>query len=381
MLIKEDKKNKICFVSIMGYPLYNQKCKRQFFGGGAAVQLHILAKQLAIDENFDVNVITGNYNLTKNRLELLNNIKLYNVHPIKRKPFYYFFSLINIFFFLVRIKPNVVIQMGGNKVSGVCALYCKLFKKKFLFSIANLTDVNGKNERNFLGKFFKYGIDNATHIIAQNKNQIRELEKYKKRKYTNITIIKNSYKIIDEPIRDKKLILWAARAINWKRPELFLKLAEKFPKEEFLMICNKTDEKIHNIKYWNTLFEKASKISNLIFLEFIPFNEINQYFKKAKIFVNTSIFEGFPNTFIHSFINKTPVISINVNPDELFTKNKIGFWCNNNFNIMVEKIKELLRNEVFFKQYSQNCIEYCKKYHNVKNNIKIWSRLIYDKPS
>ncbi len=376
MLTKKSKKIKICFVSMLGYPLYNRNCRREFFGGGAAVQLYILSREFSKNKIFDVNVITGNYNLTENKVELAKNIKIFNIRPIKRKISYYFLSLINFFIILVKIRPDIIIQRAADKITGVCAFYCKLFKKKFIYSIANITDVNGKNEKGFFGKFYRYGLNNASHIIAQNRDQIVELEKFKKRKFYNITTIQNSYEITKKLIQDKKYILWIARAINWKRPELFLKLAEKFPYEKFIMICGKTDEKVESLKYWKSVSDEALKISNLKFIKFVPFHKIDQFFIKTKIFINTSTFEGFPNTFIQAFTNMAPVISLNVNPDNLITEYRLGIWCNNDFNIMVENLKKLLYDEDIYQYYSQNCFDYVQQHHNVKENIKKWIEII-----
>ena len=376
MRTKKNQKLKVCFVSMLGYPLYNRNSKREFFGGGAAVQLYILSKEFSKDNNFEVNVITGNFNLTENRIEISQNIKLHNVRPIKRKISYYFLSQINLFITLIKIKPDVVIQRGANKTTGICSLYCKIFKKKFIYSIANLTDVNGKNERGFFGKFYKYGLNNANHIIAQNRDQITVLEKYKKKKFTNINIIKNSFEIRNWKTQDKKNILWVARAINWKRPEMFIKLAGIFTNENFIMICSKTDEKVRNVKYWEQIFSTALKVPNLKFLEFVPFHKINQFFMRTKVFVNTSSFEGFPNTFIQAFINKTPVLSFNVNPDNLLTTHKIGMWCKNDFSTMIENLKKLLYDKELYELYSQNCFNYVQKHHNVSGNIKKWKEII-----
>ncbi|MFX0071597.1 MAG: glycosyltransferase family 4 protein [Candidatus Hermodarchaeota archaeon] len=367
---------KVCFVSMLAYPLYNKKCKNDIFGGGAAVQLYIISKELTANNNFNVNIILGNDKLTKNRIELLNKIKLYNIRPIKRKIGYYFFSMINLFITLIRINPDVVIQRHADKVTGICALYCKLFKKKFIYSIASLADVTGVHEKGFLGKFFKYGLSNAKYIIAQNKEQVLELEKFKKRQFKNVYIIKNSYKISEVFLENKEHILWVGRAIGPKRAELFIKLAKKFSNETFVMICNKTDLKDQSIRYWNTIHNKASITPNLKFIEHVNFHSINEYYEKAKILVDTSIYAGFPNTMIQAFKNKTPVLSLNVNPENILTNYKIGLFCNDDFNKMVEYLHKLLEDKELYLSYSENCYNYVKKVHDIKENINYWIEVI-----
>ncbi|MFX1310994.1 MAG: glycosyltransferase family 4 protein [Promethearchaeota archaeon] len=375
-IAKKRKRRKICFLSIQSYPLYNKIYQSQFFGGGAAVQLFILSKEFGKDENYDVNVIVGNYQKVKNKIEIINNLKVYNVRPFSRKITYYFLSLIHIFITLIKINPDVVIQRAASKITGICAFYCKIFKKKFIYSIANLTDVNGKNEKGFFGKMYRFGLNSASFLVAQNKEQIEELEKYKKRKFKNISIIRNSYQIKKTFMEKKEYILWVARAINWKRPELFIKLAKIFPNEKFVMICNKTDDKEHNIRYWNKIHNEASEITNLTFIEFVPYYKVSQYFKEAKIFINTSKFEGFPNTFIQSFINKIPVISLNVNPDNIFLKYKLGYLCNDSFSMMVNRLNEMLRNEKIYKEFSQNCYQFVNQFHDIRKNIELWKFLV-----
>ncbi|MFX1501563.1 MAG: glycosyltransferase family 4 protein [Promethearchaeota archaeon] len=376
MLDEKKPKTKLSFVVFMGYPLYNKRIKSELFGGGAGVQIYLLSKEFAKNSNFDTTVITGNYKFTKNKIELWNNLRLFNIRPFKRKLTYYFLSLLNFFIVLIRLNPDVVIQRGGTKNTGICAFYCKLFKKKFIFSIANITDVNGEAEKGFFGRFYKYGLNNAHHIVAQNKEQILELT-HRKRKIGNICLIKSSYEVQDDnSIKKKEHILWVARAINWKRPELFIELAKKFHDRKFIMICNKTDTKVESIHYWNRIYNKAKKIRNLEFFEFIPFHKINEYFKTAKVFVNTSTFEGFPNTFIQAFQNRTPVLSLKVNPEGILNEYNLGFDCNNSFDKMVKNLSELLENRELYNKFSENCYEYFNNFHNIKNNMKLWIKLI-----
>jgi len=94
-------------------------------------------------------------------------------------------------------------------------------------------------------------------------------------------------------------ILWVGRAVKRKIPEIFLKLAQKLPNEKFIVILNKSVDG----KYWVRNFNQAKKIDNVQFIEFIIFLKLILTLKTAKIFINTSLYEGFLNTFIQSLKN------------------------------------------------------------------------------
>ena len=199
-----------------------------------------------------------------------------------------------------------------------------------------------------------------------------ELQKYKKKKVSNITIIKSGYKIVNNFVFDKKYILWVGRAVSWKNPELFLKLAKKFYSEKFIMILIKTKNKA----LWHKINKVAAKIPNLKLFNFIPFHKINKIFSKTKIFVNTSSYEGFPNTFLQALKNSTPIISFNVNPDNFILKNKVGYYCGNDFDKMIHYVSLLLNNHEIYKVYSDNAFLYAKNNHDIKEISKEWLLLI-----
>ncbi len=365
------KEVKVCIVFPFGYSLYNNNCNVGF--GGAEVQLFLISKEFAEKDYFDVHAIVGNYGIKRKTSATYNNIKIHITQPLDKKKVNFIRRPINLLSTLMKMKPDIIIQMCASVETGFCAFYCKLFKKRFLFLIAHEIDVNGEFEnRGIAGKVYRFGINNATFIIAQNEDQVLQLQKYKQKKITNIKVIKNAYEIKDVNMGKKSSILWVARCDDWKRPELFLKLAENFPNEKFVMICPKGA----NIPYWIKIFHSAKTLKNLTFHEFIPFHEIDQFFRAAKIFVNTSVFEGFPNTFIQASKNRTPIISLKVNPDNFLTLYKCGFSCNDDFNKMVGYLEKLIENPELYLEYSQNSFDYMKKNHDIVKLGKEWRNLI-----
>ena len=368
--LRKEREINICLVAPYIYSLFNKKCSVPF--GGAEIQLYLLSKEFSRNKKINVNIITGNYNLKKIIIEYSNNIKIFSSLSLEIKRFALLKYYIKLFFTLIKVAPDVVIQRSGGMETGICALYCNIFKKKFVFSIANDDDVKKDKKIGIINIFYQYGLKNADYIVAQKIEQIKFLEKWEKKESNNIKVIKSGHIIQDLNNRKKDYILWVGRAKRWKRPELFFKLSRCFPEESFIMICRKSFD--HN--YWKKLFLEAQKIKNLQFIEFVPFQEINKIFCNAKIFINTSLpQEGFPNTYIQALMNLTPVIALTVDPDDFLTINKCGFNSKNDFNKMKDFLNYLLTNKKQFEYYSNNSYEYVKKNHNIYHVNKEWIKL------
>ena len=364
---------KVCIISHFGYPLYNENSSSQF-GGGSEVQLYLLSKEFSKNENIEVSVLTGNYVNKNIHIEIKDKIKIYKVLPLKRSFINYFKFIFNFFFYIHKINPDIVIQRAISITTGLAAFYCKIFNKKFIYSIANKPDVEDSIKKGVIYKIFRFGLRNADFIVAQNSEQMKLLHKLGYKSSSQALILKSGYPIInkEEGTIGKSEILWVGRAVNWKRPELFLKLALIFKNRSFTMICSK----YVNQEYWEDLKNLSEKISNLKFIEFVKFSEIDDYFKKAKVYINTSIYEGFPNTFLQAFKYGTPVISLNVNPNNIFDKYNIGYYCNNNFDLLKEKLSELMQNSALQEMVGRNSYSYVSKFHDIEIIGKYWIKLI-----
>ncbi len=357
---------KVCFIAPKAYPIFNSKIKSTF--GGAEVQLSLLAKELAKDKKLDVNFMVADYR--QKDIENYSGVKVWkslNFKTSKIKQTKDFFKIFK------KINADIYIQRTLTPQSGLIALYCKLKRKKFIYMVAHDRETDGTHEvysnifKNFLAKLtFKL----TYKIIVQNGYQKNNILNNFNR---NSFLLNSSYKIDKEKNTKKYYILWIGRSEDWKRPKLFLKLTKEFPNEKFVMICPSAT---NNSALSKKIKLKAKKIKNMEFHEFIPFDKINDYFLNAKIFVNTSTQEGFPNTFIQSAKNKTPIISLNVNPNNILNKYDIGFYCNDNFKKMKDNLNKLLKDKKLYKKMQDNAYKYVKENHNIKVNAKKFKKII-----
>ena len=88
----------------------------------------------------------------------------------------------------------------------------------------------------------------------------------------------------------------------------------------FVMVMNRSVPKV-----WESVVQQLP--ANVRLLEKIPFSESDKLFEGALVLLNTSEFEGFPNTFLQAGKYGVPVLSLSVDPDEFITQTGCGLVC------------------------------------------------------
>ena len=109
----------------------------------------------------------------------------------------------------------------------------------------------------------------------------------------------------------------------------------------------------------------------------LSIEEVNEILAKVHIFVNTSLSEGFANTFIQAWMREVPVVSLHVNPDNVFLKENVGFWAGS-FKRMVEGILDLVNNPQKIVEMGQAACEYAMKKHSIEN-VRMITDVLFDK--
>jgi glycosyltransferase involved in cell wall biosynthesis len=362
-MVIDMKKKKICFISTHAYPLFNHKEKSAH--GGSEVQLVTIAKEL--NKEYDISFIVGDFNQEK--IEYYNNIKVIKSFNPKSSGTSILIKVIQAFKYINILRKensDICITSSANSTVGVVAFYCTLFRKKHIHRTANIIDVNKYwvEMNGILGKVYEYGLKHASKVVCQTKDQQKAL---KENYNIKATIFRNIFDFENRLIPKKKdYILWVGRANRTKGAEHFLELAKENPKLKFVMIFNKQDK-----IYFNEIHNKSKTLKNLKFIEKVQFEKIQKYYDEAKLFISTSDFEGFANTFIQAEIGKTPIISLNSNPDDFINEYKCGYFANGSIKKMNKDLNKLFTNKKTWEKFSDNIHKYVKDKYDIKKNIKV----------
>lgn len=297
---------KVIFWTNFIYDLY----KERGLIGGIAVQMSFWA-QTFLDNGWSV------YSISNKESTRLNGINFFKIPyiPVLNIVIEFIYS----FFYVIIIRPDVIVLRGANRYLAFLSLWAKLFSVRLIFFGAS--DVNFQYEKEGINRkhdriLYRFGLRNTDYFVAQNKVQYDLLiNEYNKK---NIITIPNIWLKQDQDNQQRDVILWVANFRQLKRPQLFIQLARDFPQYQFVMIGGWLDKDL-----FDDCKREADKLQNLEFMGAQSFMNVNKEFARAKYFICTSEIEGFPNTFLQSWSNSIPIITT-FDPSSLVLNKRLG---------------------------------------------------------
>ena len=215
---------------------------------------------------------------------------------------------------------------GASGLAGVVAAFAQARRRAFIFAVSSDRDVQRASLKRLLKPrdwgLFRLGIHWADTIIVQTRTQQANLYDAFRREGLWIP------SICDSPTEETAVgagetVLWAGRSRALKRPFMFLELARLLPQYQFVMAMsdNKAEQQLSD-----QVLREADELPNLQLLRDVPYTEMAALFDTAAVVVNTSEYEGFPNTFLQAWARGRPVVAT-VDPDELLSRDGLGIYA------------------------------------------------------
>lgn len=358
---------KICFCGLGAYPILSQTNISLI--GGAEVQQAYLAKELS-NRDFDISFIAFDHG--QKPIEEIERIKIFKTYSSDAPSGIQLYKLRAIWKALRHANADIYCVMASRLMLAIVTFFCFLRRKKVVYLIAsemNVASTGLKKIRWWKRILYKFAVKNADCVIAQNEYQQGLLKKNFGR---DSSIIKSMHILPKEKIEKSipPIVLWVSRITDLKQPEIFLKLANAIPRAKFQIVGGPSDDK----KFYRQIKGSARNVPNLEFIGFVPYSKVNKCFERASVFVNTSTTEGFPNTFMQAWARYAPVVSLNVDPDEIICKNKLGFHSRT-FEQMVEDVKSLLKDEELREEMGMNGRRYVEREHDIEKIVKEYVEL------
>lgn len=298
----------VCFVAPTTWPLFSGD-KEIPVVGGAEVQQSLIAPALAA-RGFRVSLIALDYGQEdRARIKDVTVHKLYK--PDAGLPVVRFIHprLTTLWRVLGEVGADIYYQRSAAALTGFLAAYCKRHGKRAIYSGASDVDflpthpdIKYTRDR----YIFQYGLRTVDRIFAQNATQ----QAWARANFGRDSVhVPNCYEAPAGAQADPNgYVLWVATVREQKRPELFLELARRMPQRRFVMVGGNDPDRI-GLEYVARIREALKELPNVEYRGFMPFVEADRVFDGARVLVNTSGYEGFPNTFLQAWSRGVPTVA------------------------------------------------------------------------
>jgi glycosyltransferase involved in cell wall biosynthesis len=190
---------------------------------------------------------------------------------------------------------------------GVLAEFCRRSGKRLIYAGASDRDFD-RDQRDQIRYardrwLYRRGLERAHAIVAQNEHQRAACKVTYGR---DAVVIPSCYELPEKRASaSRDCVLWVGVLREGKRPERFLELAARLPHRRCVMIGGPGA----NRALFEAMRSRAAGLPNVEFKGFLPFAEVEPWFDRAGVLVNTSEYEGTPNTFLQAWARGVPTVA------------------------------------------------------------------------
>jgi glycosyltransferase involved in cell wall biosynthesis len=364
------RKPHICFVAPYAWPVLSRDPNIQVVGG-AEVQQCILARLLAAN-GYRVSMICFDYGQPSPAL--VEGVTVYkSFRPDAGVPVLRFVHprLTTMWRVLREVDADIYYQRSSAMWTGIIAEFCRRHGKRSIYAGASDRDFDIGQEQIVHARdkwLYRRGLGRVDRIVAQNPYQIESCRRNHGRQ---AVLIPSCYELpADADPGNGDRVLWVGTIHGYKRPELFLDIAERLPEQRFVMIGGPSvgGERLKP-GYFEEIRARAARMPNVEFTGFLPLAQVEPWFDRARVLVNTSVYEGMPNVFLQAWARGVPTVAtvdVGAPVNAVFTDAEQG----------AAKVAGLFSDEQLWKQASADSLAYFQRNHSSTEVLSRYSRLI-----
>lgn len=275
---------------------------------------------------------------------------------------------------LQRLNPDFIYVRSATAYLGMAARHVLRSQCTLVWHIAHAVHVQPFHARalrtapfDYIDKrLAEYGIQHANYIIGQAKYEEELLQRNYGRRCD--LIVGNWHPEPAQPcVKDRPVkVVWIANIKPWKRPEAFIDLAARLQDVqdvEFIMIGRPG-----SARYQRSLDARIRQVRGLTYLGERSVEEVNRILDESHVFVNTSEYEGFPNTFVQAWFREVPVVSLQVDPDDILAREELGFHSGS-LERLAQDTRRLVGDPELRTRMGQRAKAYATRNHSLTENL------------
>lgn len=300
---------KICFVAPSLFPVF-AKLAGSTLVGGAEVQQSFLVRELR-RRGYSVSVLSSDFGQgAECEVEGVRFIRMFERSaglPVVRA---FHPRMSGLWRALQLADADVYYNRCATMSLALVVRFCEKFGRANIFAGASDLDfVPGQEliQAAWYRAMFRYGLRRTQQVVVQNPTQLALFEK----NYGGLAQLIPSVFVPPSHASaagERREILWCGVLRPGKRVEILLQLARRLP-QYFFRVVGGADSSDYSRKVAGVLMEESTRLPNLRYDGFLPYESADEKFLQAKLFLNTSDREGFPNTFLQAWARGVPTLS------------------------------------------------------------------------
>lgn len=362
----------VCFVAPTTWPVLSGHAELGIIGG-AEVQQSILAR-LLVRAGYPVSMICLDYGQPQR--VTVDGVRVHKIHrPEAGWPVLRFIHprLTTMWQAMAEVDADIYYQRAAGMLTAVVAAFCRRRHKKSIYAGASDHDfLPGRQDIRYRRDrwLFERGLLRIDRLVVQNPTQ----QAYCRDHYgLASTLIASCYELpADARPGGGDIILWVGSMHRNKRPEIFLDLARRLPQRRFVLIGGPGGGQ-GDAEFFAGIRQAASALPNVECTGFLPLPEVEPYFDRAAVLVNTSTHEGVPNTFLQAWARGIPTVAL------VDTGARLGdtpvYRTARDTKDMAAEIERLFSDEIYRRRSTTRCREYFTRMHSPAGVLAQYARL------
>jgi glycosyltransferase involved in cell wall biosynthesis len=348
-------KRHICFVAPYAWPVLSRDASLRIIGG-AEVQQCILMRLLA-RQGWRVSLISLDFGQPDGAE--VDGIKVFKTFkPDEGLPVLRFLHprLTRMWQALTEVDADVYYLRSASMLAGVIDEFCRRTGRRSIYAAASNDDFEPVMRQIRYARdrwLYRRGLARVDRVVVQNEFQKNLFERQYKRA---AVLIPSCYELPQdaEPGRGN-CVLWVGRMDVGKRPGLAVEVARRLPHRRFVIVGGEA----HGAAKSDALERAkaaAAGLANVQFTGFQPLAEVEHRFDEARVLLNTSEYEGMPNTFLQAWARGVPTVAtVDVGPQI--------YPIRGDADGLADEVEKLFENEAW-ESASRACREHFEATHS-----------------
>lgn len=358
---------RICFVSMEVYP--NLKPGAAEEAGGAGFQLLELARGLK-QRGIPVSFVVGDYG--QGFREDIEGFALYRANRVAydRSIVRGLTNLGRLFKAMRAASADHFVLRSTRFLSFFVMVYARLLGARYTFMVASRPHCLKGELESLSGVFqrlYEWSLKGAHRVTVQSSEQ----QVLMKRNFgIDAHIVPNGIEV--PPPAPPRLeaefdFSWIASFKIAKRADRLIELARLLPERRFLVVGGPGPDR----GYSQDLTDTLASLPNVTYEGFVTPDLVSRCYDRARIFLNTSDWEGFPNGYLYAWAMGIPACSLNIDPDGAVSDGGLGI-VQPDIARFAQELDHLLDDPQEYSTMARRCHDHVLNNHSLDRAVDVF---------